>query len=110
MEGSQPLPSDDHPGLEDLAAFIDGRLSAAEKSYVTQHLAGCETCYEVVSGTLRLQDELRTGSSSEGRLLRFPFRGSATRLRDLGRVAAAALVIVALGVAVQRSMGGQSQV
>lgn len=34
-------------GAETLAAFIDGRLSSADRASVEHHLAECEDCYEV---------------------------------------------------------------
>jgi hypothetical protein len=38
------------PTLEDIAAFLDGRLSAGERLRLTQHLADCRTCLEVLAG------------------------------------------------------------
>ena len=35
------------PDLETLAAYLDGKLSAADRDRVTGHVASCETCYFV---------------------------------------------------------------
>lgn len=46
------------PELEELAAFVDGKLSGAERDAVVEHLASCEACYEVYAETLRIQEDL----------------------------------------------------
>ena len=40
------------PGLNALAAFLDGRLAAGDKAAVQEHLATCEVCLELVAETL----------------------------------------------------------
>ena len=43
----------DHDGCpdpEEIAAFLDGTLSAARRRRLTRHLASCERCYEVFAG------------------------------------------------------------
>src|SRR6202158_6292191 len=46
------------PDLEDIAAFIDGRLPRSGRSRITEHLAHCERCYEVFIGAARLNRNL----------------------------------------------------
>lgn len=43
------------PSLEDLAAFLDGRLSGDERARVIAHLADCPSCYEVFAEAARFQ-------------------------------------------------------
>lgn len=43
------------PSLEDLAAFLDGRLSGYERNRVVTHLADCPRCYEVFAEAARFQ-------------------------------------------------------
>ncbi|MCB1034687.1 MAG: zf-HC2 domain-containing protein, partial [Acidobacteria bacterium] len=50
---------------ETLAAFIDGRLAAAERRAVVEHLADCESCYEVMEESLRLAQALAEEEGSE---------------------------------------------
>jgi Putative zinc-finger len=45
----------DCPGPETVAAFIDGRLGADERSLVARHVSGCAACYEVFAGTVDFQ-------------------------------------------------------
>lgn len=45
------------PPLEDIAAFLDGKLSEGERARVVAHLADCESCYAVFAGTARFQLE-----------------------------------------------------
>jgi tetratricopeptide (TPR) repeat protein len=37
----------DHPDLESIAAYLDGRLTERARAGVTEHLASCEDCYAV---------------------------------------------------------------
>jgi hypothetical protein len=39
-----PRPSDGHPVVDDLAALVDGDLSAADAQAVSGHLGGCAAC------------------------------------------------------------------
>lgn len=43
------------PSLEDLAAFLDGRLSADERARIVAHLADCPACYEVFTEAARFR-------------------------------------------------------
>lgn len=45
------------PPLEDLAAFVDGRLEAAERARMTEHLASCERCYALFLGVSESLEE-----------------------------------------------------
>jgi hypothetical protein len=45
------------PSLEDLAAFLDGRLSGSERARIVAHLADCPSCYEVFAEAARFQIE-----------------------------------------------------
>jgi hypothetical protein len=53
----------DCPELEDLAAFLDGKLTAEERAHITEHLASCEGCYEVFAGTARFMEDTRDQQS-----------------------------------------------
>lgn len=53
---SEATPSSRHcPDAELLAASVDGMLSSEEQDRVMSHVAVCEACYEVFTGTLRFQ-------------------------------------------------------
>ncbi|HXI14567.1 MAG TPA: CHAT domain-containing protein [Thermoanaerobaculia bacterium] len=41
----------DHPSLETLAAFAEGRLTPSERSSATDHVSQCSECYSVFAGT-----------------------------------------------------------
>src|SRR5688500_13958296 len=43
------------PDLEEIAAFLDGKLSGAERARTVAHLAECESCYEIFAGAARFQ-------------------------------------------------------
>jgi len=45
------------PSTEDLSCYIDGALSPEEAVRVTEHLASCESCFEVYSDVLQFQLE-----------------------------------------------------
>jgi Putative zinc-finger len=45
------------PPLEDIAAFLDGKLSEGERARIVAHLADCEACYAVFAGAARFQLE-----------------------------------------------------
>ncbi len=52
MESAAPCPS-----LEDLAAFLDGRLPAERRAEIVAHLASCEECFEIFAGAADSLDE-----------------------------------------------------
>jgi len=49
--------TDTCPPLEDIAAFLDGKLSEGERARIVAHLADCESCYAVFAGAARFQLE-----------------------------------------------------
>jgi hypothetical protein len=60
------------PPLEDIAAFIDGMLSPAERERMTAHLARCESCYEVFAGAVEFQEESSAEDTTGRGVLPFP--------------------------------------
>ena len=79
------------PPLEDIAAFIDGTLS--EREHITEHLARCESCYEVFAGAVHFQED--TGG---GGVIPFPLADTKDRApRRIPRwlLLAASVVLVA---------------
>jgi len=92
------------PPLEDIAAFLDGTLTPEERERMTEHLARCESCYEIFAGAAHFQEE-EEGSSAEdtgGRgVLPFPLRVEKDRApRRIPRwlpLAASFLLVAALG-------------
>lgn len=60
------------PPLEDIAAFIDGMLSPAERERMTAHLARCESCYEVFAGVVEFQEESSAEDTTGRGVLPFP--------------------------------------
>ena len=48
-EAPQALRVDGCPDAEQLAAYIDGGLTAAERTVVETHLAGCDECRDIVA-------------------------------------------------------------
>jgi hypothetical protein len=64
------------PPLEDIAAFLDGTLSPEERTRITEHLARCESCYEIFAGAVHFQEEEEASSADDiGRrdVIQFPF-------------------------------------
>lgn len=57
---------DSCPPLEDIAAFLDGTLSPEERERMTEHLARCESCYEVFSGAVHFQEEVHSSARDTG--------------------------------------------
>lgn len=45
------------PPLEDIAAFLDGKLSGEERARIVAHLAECESCYTLFADAARFQLE-----------------------------------------------------
>lgn len=86
MSTNQPCPS-----AETLAAYLDGKLPAAERAAVEKHLADCEDCFEQVAAAAAFQaEEAERGVLTQlPRVRRQPARWVAV---------AAALVTVAVGV------------
>jgi len=46
-----------HLDLEDLAAYIEGKLSPAERAAITAHLADCDDCFPVFAEAVRIGQE-----------------------------------------------------
>lgn len=78
------------PPLEQIAAFVDGKLDRRERDVVAAHLGDCEQCYEVFAGTVRFRRE-----DGAGGVAAHPRTGRAVRRW----VAAAAAAGVAAGIA-----------
>jgi hypothetical protein len=82
------------PDLEEMAAFVDGKLTGEERTEMVRHLDSCATCYEVFVEASKFRAE----SERAGTLADFPSppprgRGSLFPGR-LGWAAAAALLAV----------------
>jgi putative zinc finger protein len=94
---TQP-PQGSCPTAEDLACYIDGALSPEEAARVTEHLASCESCFEVYSEVLQFQLESVPAEDTEpetGKVVRFPVE---RRRPPVVRWASiAALLVVGLG-------------
>jgi hypothetical protein len=90
------------PPLEDIAAFLDGMtLSSEERARITEHLAHCESCYEIFAGAVHFQEEEEKGSPAEGTggrgVLPFPLKGKEDRAPRWLPLAASVVFIVGLG-------------
>ncbi len=96
------------PDPEDIAAFLDGRLPAGQRTRLIEHLASCELCYEVYAGAASFlaDDPPEAGGLAEPLAPLRPFdrqdrrRGPVGPRRRLWWTAAAvaALLAVAVGV------------
>ncbi|GBD31638.1 hypothetical protein HRbin33_00597 [bacterium HR33] len=82
--------SQDRLDLEELAAFVDGRLEGEARARVIRLLASSEEAYEVFAETLRFQAEERARGA---RVVRFP-RWRRAVLVPLAAAAALALLLV----------------
>lgn len=94
-------PTQTHPSLEELAAFLDGKLEGEERARVIQHLDECPDCYETFAGTARfLQEEEKLGKQTQGgRVVPFPLgRGGSDRapLRQWLPLAAGVILVAGL--------------
>jgi len=77
------------PDLEDLAAYLDGRLDAERRRQVEERLARDEGYYEVFMETSRFREEEGLAGAAPPQRRRLPW---------LPLLAAAAVVLVAVGV------------
>src|SRR5262245_60019886 len=90
------------PSAEDLAAFIDDRYTANERRAITAHIAGCNACYEAVTGAVGLS------LKSRGFILRLmpsamvrhalSHLSARQRLGTVSALASAAAVVIAVWV------------
>jgi CHAT domain-containing protein len=83
------------PSLEVLAEHIDGRLTARESRQVVEHLAVCESCFQIVAETVAFQDQ-----EARERLRATPAARPARRPRGQWRLLAAAPLAAAAVLAV----------
>ena len=54
-----------HPDAGELAAFIDGKLSRAERSRIVAHVTACADCYEVFSEAVHVLDDEEVPEEAE---------------------------------------------
>jgi hypothetical protein len=88
----------EHPELEELAALIDGRLSAERAARVRAHLASCEECREVFFETVDFVRE-EEGRGSNLHPFERPRPAPTLRSRLKYALPAAALLAAGLGFA-----------
>jgi hypothetical protein len=81
-----------HPPLEDIAAFLDDMLSAEERARITEHLARCESCYEIFAGAAHFQSAEDTDG---GGVIPFPLKGEQDRRIPRWLLLAASVVLAA---------------
>ncbi len=79
------------PDLEDLAAYVDGRLSGASKARVEAHLLHDEDYYDVFMETVKFKEEQTLEAApDEDKVVRWP------GLRVIVPLVAAAMLVMAL--------------
>jgi hypothetical protein len=100
-----------HPPLEVLAAYIDGLLPDEEAARVAEHIANCEDCFFVYSETVQFQlehpDQAEEPAADPAPVISFPPRTEETQKKGMPwwlGVAAAALLAVAVGIPLYRSL------
>lgn len=97
-------PATDALDLELLAAYLDGRLSPEDRAAVEQRLATDDDAFELFAEAARLHES----SEPAGAVVAFPARTGRRRIWTL--VAAAAAVLLALGLAATRPWRGPGDV
>lgn len=101
------------PSSEELAAFLDGKLSPEERAWGIEHLAGCESCYALFSEVVRFREESAAQAEAQGEAARpsAPFerragwrrwRPAALPWRPVVAAALAAALLAAIGIPVYR--------
>jgi len=95
------------PPLEDIAAFLDGTLAPEERERITEHLARCESCYEVFAGAVHFQEE-SSAEDTDGRgVLQFPLRDESGRtgwrVPQWTAIAASLVLLTGLGFFIWRN-------
>ena len=93
------------PSEEEIAAFLDGGLSAEERARITAHLAGCPGCYEVFAGVAHFLSEGGEATPDDPAAQLIPYHRNLQRrawrsARWRHAAAAAAAVIAAIVVPV----------
>jgi len=102
------------PADEEIAAFVDGLLSGADRARLVAHLADCKACYQVFSGVVRFEEDA-AGSGKVGRVVPFPLDRREERETGGGKrrgrssatwwqVAAAAVLAIGIGLAGYRTL------
>lgn len=83
------------PPLEDIAAFLDGTLSPEERARITEHLARCESCYEIFAGAVHFQEDEESSADDTGGggVLQFPLAEERRVSRWLPMAASVALAV-----------------
>ena len=74
--------------------MLDGKLTATERARLTEHLAGCESCYEIFAGAAHILDDHREELKAAAAALPFERSREARALRPRVWWAAAALAAV----------------
>ncbi len=95
------------PELERLAAFVDGKLSGAERTELIAHLADCDACREIVAESAALRAELESGGAAArpAEVVSFP-RRSRGRARVIG---VAATILLAASASLLFDRFGRDQ-
>jgi hypothetical protein len=94
-----------HPPQEEWISYLYDEADSGTHSRLKAHLAGCESCRVQLEEWQRVRDRLNSWKLDVP--IAMPPANRAFRL--LGRWAAAALVMIALGFALGRSAGPSSQ-
>jgi len=74
--------------------LLDGKLTARERARLTEHLAGCESCYEIFAGAAHILEDSREEQSQAATLRLFERPRQVRTLRPRAWWAAAALAAV----------------
>jgi len=94
--------SDSCPSAEALAAFVDGRGTAAERAVLAEHIETCEACSAVVGGVADLAGEVGhvVAPPLPGQARRRPFGEwlGRHRVASISALAAAAVLVLAVWV------------
>jgi Tfp pilus assembly protein PilF len=96
-----PEPPTDHPGLESIAAYLDGRLKDSERARITEHLAACDDCYMLFTESALTRVDVETPSESILDSIRAWFIGPRLAWSAAGAVvatAAALLLVIVPGL------------
>jgi Putative zinc-finger len=74
--------------------LLDGKLTARERDRLTEHLAGCESCYEIFAGAAHILEDSREEQSQAATPRPFEWPWQVRDLRQRAWWAAAALAAV----------------